>query len=153
LNLQGKSLAKVTKPIGATGVRAMDVNPQDGTLWLSTLEVNDTSINSLTRATALLVHVGTGGQILKEFSIGVGTIALDARRGVLWASQSDVVKMDLEGNVLARVPVERSSLVLERDTGYLWIAAEDGVYRVDDQGKYVWSIPSKEKTLKWIAVP
>ena len=48
--------------------------------------------------------------------------------------------------MVADVPVKGRSICLEPDTGCVWIAGGDGMYRVSSDGKLLWAKEAKDST-------
>jgi hypothetical protein len=42
--------------------------------------------------------------------------------------------------------------VAAADTGYVWAATDDGIYRLDRDGWLVWSSASNPTSQKWIGI-
>jgi hypothetical protein len=71
-------------------------------------------------------------------------LVLDASGNAAWVAGSEGVrKFSATGEILCSAPLRANSLAVEPDTGYVWAAGPDGVFRLDAEARYVcgWSGP------------
>ena len=82
-------------------------------------------------------------------------VAVDSMRGCAWLATNDrVLKVDVDGRIRLTAPVSSFSICIEPDTGYVWAAGRKGVYRLDQNGRVVWSKRSTRESQKWLcAIP
>jgi hypothetical protein len=57
-------------------------------------------------------------------------------------------KLDLAGNVLAKIPVVAHSVCVEPDTGYIWTIGRRSIDRLDRDGRIVQTLPGKTESSK-----
>jgi hypothetical protein len=79
---------------------------------------------------------------------------LDEKRNIIWMAlyQGEVLRYDLAAHTSRRLPLKDANLALEPDTGYLWAATPEGLYRVTPEGTCAAVYPSEKPAAKWIAV-
>ena len=97
------------------------------------------------------------GRKRQTFTVGFDNrgVEVDAGHNAGWiCTRQDLVKVDLDGTVQARVPMRAMSVAIEPDTGYAWCSIwQGGVYRLDTSAQLVREL-NTSKTEKWLlAVP
>jgi protocatechuate 3,4-dioxygenase beta subunit len=150
--MDGKVLIQSTFSLEAIGtsVAGMAVSETDGSLWLA-LGVQ----RQISRAHNQIVVIGEDGQLVRQIELGdewPSAIAVDGKRGVVWlAGGLAVYKMSVEGVKVLKLPVT-GELCVEPDTGCVWVAAREGVFRVSPAGELIWSKASAEESHKRICL-
>ena len=131
---------------------SVDVQDSDGSAWV--VERQHSQVNG---SSARLHVFESTGEVRRKIDLQNShptCVAIDSRRRVAWvASGTGLLKLSFEGEILADVPVRSFSVCIEPDTGYVWVVGrENKIYRLDHQGRPVWSGKTVGESQKWLAI-
>ena len=140
---KGEVLYESPKPFPWFAV-SVAVNDADGAVWV--LEREHSQVYGSRDYVHILNRDGSphsGFPVPVEYG-AVFCLVLDASGQAAWVAGSEGVrKFSATGEILCSAPLKANSLAVEPDTGYVWAAGPDGVYRLDAEARYVcgWSGP------------
>jgi len=127
------------------------VNDLDGSVWVG--EDSHSQVAGSSTRILILSSDGTTRNSIKLETGAPNSIAVDARRGCAWVGTANgLLKLTLEGEIVADIPLRGFSVAVEPDTGYVWVTDRDGVYRLDTDGLLVWSDERPGGSQKWLCV-
>ena len=111
----------------------------------------------VTGINAILANLDSQGNVRKGIVIkdrlAVWCVAVDGERGSVWVgTYYGVLKMTLDGDIVAEIPLNGYSLSVEPDTGCVWVGAKSGLYRLDPDGNLIWSKETGGEGQKWIGL-
>jgi sugar lactone lactonase YvrE len=144
----GKVLFQSAEPF-AWVATSVSVNERDGTVW-----VMEGLHPQVPGSTGRVIVCAPDGKRMAEFPTEGGGVAVDSQRDTTWATGRSLYRLGPDAKPTGSSPLRGFTLAVEPDTGYAWVASNEGVFRIDPGGKLAWEQLTKDGSQKWVcAVP
>jgi len=142
----GKQIGKA-KDVGQ--YRSLAVDPRDGAVWVMDL---GREFGGEVGGGKLICFNADGTKRYEQKMQAWGTV-IDASRDALWVLREEgLAKLNGQGQVVKEIPVKGTGLGLEKDTGCVWVAGPEGVWRVGPDGMMIWGHEMKDGKQRWVCM-